>query len=562
MATSEPGSVRSNQTTVTVFFARTNFLARSLVSRLLLSSSWTVRLADPTRTEPNPSLPDPTPSPSQTSSFSFSPSDPSPHTLVPSLAGSSAAFLFDPSLGSPSPADPLHLYNLTVLTAKRVATACRLAGVPRLVFTGSAYTDSGFDDPMFGGLLDEFRVQAERIVLRSNGMDGLSTCVLRVGIPFGPGDGFFVPFLVRCAKLGLAKFVIGNGENMCDVTYVENVAHANICAEQALESDKNSVAGKPIFITNHEPVNLWEFISNILEGLGYQRPGIHLPVKFVLHGALLIKWVCTRLGLGKVCNPEFTPAIVRMLSCTNTVDCSKAQKLIGYSPIVPLEDGVRATVEAFSQLAAKDPIYSMQRDFTRPSKSDTFLGNGRVADILLWRDEKKTFFCVMVLFFLRYWFVLSGRTFISSFAKLLLVVTAMLFGHVHLPSSIFGYPLKKLPLSHLEVSEPVMTDLFLTVASAWNKGVCVLKLLAQGDDWNVLFKAVGCIYLLKLLLALPVSVLSAGGLICLFTLFILYEQFEPEVDHVMTMSAVRGKKLAGIVIDKLPSSLVIYFHRS
>lgn len=177
-----------------------------------------------------------------------------------------------------------------------------------------------------------------------------------------------------------------------------------------------------------------------------------------------------------------------------------------------LQDGVRATVEAFSQLAAKDPIYSTQRDFTRPSKSDTFLGNGRgtllvsslisfvwvnfrlwklyvllglisgelyndnmsstclvlhfmkmafssffslhavrclfcfcanldldldaVADILLWRDEKKTFFCVMVLFFLRYWFILSGRTLISSFAKLLLVVTAILFGHGHLPSSM------------------------------------------------------------------------------------------------------------------------------
>lgn len=53
--------------------------------------------------------------------------------------------------------------------------------------------------------MDDFRAQAERIVLRSNGMDGLSTCVLRVGIPFGPGDGVFVPFLVRCAKLGLAK---------------------------------------------------------------------------------------------------------------------------------------------------------------------------------------------------------------------------------------------------------------------------------------------------------------------------------------------------------------------
>lgn len=41
--------------------------------------------------------------------------------------------------------------------------------------------------------------------------------------------------------------------------------------------------------------------------------------------------------MGKACNPEFTPAIIHMLSCTNTFDCSKAQKLIGYSPVVPLE---------------------------------------------------------------------------------------------------------------------------------------------------------------------------------------------------------------------------------
>lgn len=40
------------------------------------------------------------------------------------------------------------------------------------------------------------------------------------------------------------QFIIGNGENMCDVTYAENVAHANICAEQTLESDETSVAGQ------------------------------------------------------------------------------------------------------------------------------------------------------------------------------------------------------------------------------------------------------------------------------------------------------------------------------
>jgi hypothetical protein len=43
------------------------------------------------------------------------------------------------------------------------------------------------------------------------------------------------------------QFVIGNGNNMSDFTYVENVVHANICAEQALSLNATSVDGKVYF---------------------------------------------------------------------------------------------------------------------------------------------------------------------------------------------------------------------------------------------------------------------------------------------------------------------------
>ena len=43
------------------------------------------------------------------------------------------------------------------------------------------------------------------------------------------------------------QFVIGNVSNMSDFAYVENVAHANICADQALSSNAASVAGKVHF---------------------------------------------------------------------------------------------------------------------------------------------------------------------------------------------------------------------------------------------------------------------------------------------------------------------------
>jgi sterol-4alpha-carboxylate 3-dehydrogenase (decarboxylating) len=59
-----------------------------------------------------------------------------------------------------------------------------------------------------------------------------------------------------------------------------------------------------------------------------------------------------------------------------------------------------------------------------------------VADILLWRNGKASFTYFLGLVFLFYWFFLSGSTFISSAARLLLLVTLLLCGHGFLPSKL------------------------------------------------------------------------------------------------------------------------------
>lgn len=61
-----------------------------------------------------------------------------------------------------------------------------------------------------------------------------------------------------------------------------------------------------------------------------------------------------------------------------------------------------------------------------------------VSDIVLWRDEKKTFICALGLFLLFYWFLLSGRTFVTSMAELLFLSSVILFGYCHLPSSLYA----------------------------------------------------------------------------------------------------------------------------
>jgi nucleoside-diphosphate-sugar epimerase len=133
------------------------------------------------------------------------------------------------------------------------------------------------------------------------------------------------------------QFVVGSGANMCDFTYVENVAHANICAEQALCSNASSVAGKPFFVTNDEPIETWEFMSCLMEAMGCQRPKFNLPAKILSSAALFSNMMYHKLGLQILSSPLLHPDMVYFLSCTRTLSISRARKLLGYHPIVSLE---------------------------------------------------------------------------------------------------------------------------------------------------------------------------------------------------------------------------------
>lgn len=62
-----------------------------------------------------------------------------------------------------------------------------------------------------------------------------------------------------------------------------------------------------------------------------------------------------------------------------------------------------------------------------------------VAEILLWRDEKTTFACFVISVLLFYWFFLSGRSFVSSTASLLLIITAVLYAYACLPLTLWVF---------------------------------------------------------------------------------------------------------------------------
>lgn len=458
-------------------------------------------------------------------------------------------------------------YSVTVQGTRNVLSACIECKVKKLIYTSSPSVVFDGVHGIYDGdetlpypdkhndIYSETKAEAEALVLRSNGREGLLTCAIRPSSIFGPGDKLMVPSVVAAARAGKSKFIIGDGENMYDFTYVENVAHAHICAEHALDSNvsdgKDAAAGKAYFITNMEPIKFWEFMALLLEGLGYQRPKIHIPVKVMMPIAYMVEWIYKKLGPYGMPVPQLTPSRIRLLSCTRTFNCSRAQKLLGYTPLVPLKEGINLTIESYSHLRAEMPSIK-SRNFDQPSKAYKMIGNERVANLLLWRDEKQTFAIMLALIAVFYCYFTSGYTLMSALAKLLLLFVVILFMHSVLPSSMFGYTIRRIPPHYFEVSEERMHFVTQSVSSTWNSGVTILKILSQGKDWTLFLKTTVLLLFFKFIGAIPLPTVFGAGLIFMFSAFYIYEQKEEEVDDLVKASVVVLSQLKEAMLSKLP----------
>uniref|UniRef100_A0A0D6R0R5 Reticulon-like protein n=1 Tax=Araucaria cunninghamii TaxID=56994 RepID=A0A0D6R0R5_ARACU len=543
------------------------FAARHLVKMLIQSGRWTVRIADLATSitldevEENGTLGDALRS-GHAVYFSADLRDKS--QVIEVCKGASVVF----HMAAPdSSINNFNLqYSVTVQGTQNVISACLECKVKKLVYTSSPSVVFDGIHGIYNGdeslpypdkhndSYSQTKSEAEALVLRSNGKEGLLTCAIRPSSIFGPGDKLLVPSVVAAARAGKSKFIIGDGENMYDFTYVENVAHAHMCAEQALNSNavdgKDSAAGKAFFITNMEPIRFWEFMSLILEGLGYQRPRIHIPVKVVMPIAHMVEWTYRKLAPYGMPVPQLTPSRIRLLSCSRTFNCSRAQKLLGYAPVVPLEQGIKLTVESYSHLRAEVPAV-VKRSFDSPSKAYKMLRNEKVANILLWRDEKKTAAILLTIFILFYFFFASGYCLMSVVAKLLLLVTTVLFFYSCLPYSMFGYTIRQIPSSCFQIHEGNVQSAVLCVTSAWNSGLTTLKILSQGKDWALFFKTMGVLLFLKFLGAFAFPTLVGLGLIFMFSVFYIYEQKEEEVDELVKAITVLCLKVKGIMLGKV-----------
>ncbi len=230
-----------------------------------------------------------------------------------------------------------------------VIAGCRLHGVARLVyisspsviFTGRDHVLLTEDAPFprrFASTYSWTKKVGEDLVREAQG-DGIETVIIRPKAVFGPGDTSLLPRILASARAGRLP-QIGDGTNMVDLTYVENVAHALLLALRS----KNAIAGV-YTITNDEHPQLWEVIRQVLARFGLNTDLRHVPLQVarVAAGLLELQAVWTKR------EPLLTRYTVAILGRTQTYDIRAAKRDLGYQPVVSLAEGVERTLVALEQ---------------------------------------------------------------------------------------------------------------------------------------------------------------------------------------------------------------------
>lgn len=244
-------------------------------------------------------------------------------------------------------------YRANVLGTRALLAGCRKHGIRHFVYTSTpsvVYNGrdlAGADESLAlttacPCAYPLTKAMAEREVLAANGNE-LRTVALRPHLIWGVGDPHLVPRILARARAGRLR-IVGDGKNRVDMVQVENAVDAHLLAEAALRRNPSPAAGHAYFITNDEPVVLWDWINHVLAALGEKPVKKHLS----LSTASKIGAVCELLWrvLRLKGEPPMTRFVAAELAKDHWFNTAAAHQDLHYKPRITMEQGTAELIAA------------------------------------------------------------------------------------------------------------------------------------------------------------------------------------------------------------------------
>jgi nucleoside-diphosphate-sugar epimerase len=208
-----------------------------------------------------------------------------------------------------------------------------------VVFDGSDM--EGVDESVpypekFKAFYPQTKAEAEQLVLQAND-EQLATVALRPHLIWGPEDNHLVPrILDRGAKGALRR--IGSRDCLADTIYIDNAAQAHLQAADRLDIG-SVVAGKAYFLSQGEPLPIWEIVDRILAAGGIAPVSETISPKLAYAAGWTLETIYGLLRIKS--EPRMTRFVACELSTAHWFDISAAKKDFGYDPQVSFDEGMR-----------------------------------------------------------------------------------------------------------------------------------------------------------------------------------------------------------------------------
>ncbi|KAJ5750500.1 hypothetical protein N7533_007528 [Penicillium manginii] len=181
---------------------------------------------------------------------------------------------------------------------------------------------------------------AEALVLEADSSQ-MATCSLRPSVLCGEGDYQLVPALHACIAKYQTPFIIGDGQNLWDVTHVRNVADAHILAIENLMTSRTA-SGEAFFIQNNEPITFRDFCLAIWSHFGHNPPfEIRIPGKL----AYVVGFLCEMVAWVTDTHATLSRGSVRDACAVRYASGEKAKAILGYEARIGMEDAIRLSCE-------------------------------------------------------------------------------------------------------------------------------------------------------------------------------------------------------------------------
>jgi len=242
-------------------------------------------------------------------------------------------------------------YQTNVTGTENVIASCRSLGISRLVYSSTpsvvfaGHDMEGMDESVpypqhYKAAYPETKAAAERIILAANDAQ-LATVALRPHLIWGPGDTHLVPGVIARGRTGKLR-KLGKTLRLVDHTYIENAAEAHILAANRL-SPGSPISGRVFFISQGQPLPLWEFINRILQSAGV--PSVTRTIS--PHLAYAAGWLCEIMyrTLRLRGEPPMTRFLAEELATSHWFNMAAARQELGYRPKISTEEGFKRLEE-------------------------------------------------------------------------------------------------------------------------------------------------------------------------------------------------------------------------